>query len=223
MYSAVYSAEAERSVGQLKGEPASAGSAAPITMIQTSPTPAAESNSCNKQPLDSTMIPNTSTPSVESSSENRPISETYPGLMDDKKSETGKPGWDMDPKRGKPAINLGLIAVSLIVVCVIAYFGLKFYSMYTTGEQQSPIFSRKKLIVVRERQVLAPNKMLCVVELPDKTVLLGVTETEIKILTDIPQDKIDEFENQATVENSDRPTAASYLSDIFLRKWQGDK
>jgi flagellar biogenesis protein FliO len=130
--------------------------------------------------------------------------------------------WSPDETRGKPRINLALTFFSLLAVAGIAYITLRAYSKFLTGDKASPLF-RKKLVQIRERHALAPNKMLCVVELPDRIVLLGVSDNEINLITEIDPVKAEEYEYQPKQEAIEQPSASSYLTDVIFRKWQGSK
>jgi flagellar protein FliO/FliZ len=128
--------------------------------------------------------------------------------------------WEENEMRGKPRINLALTVFSLLLVVAIAYVALKLYAKYVMGDKDSPLF-KKKLVNIKERHALAPNKMLCVVELPDRVVLLGVSDNEINLLTEIDPAKVEEFEYQPRQEVSEQSSASSYLTDVLFRKWQG--
>lgn len=143
---------------------------------------------------------------------------------DDNKSEDPgreKPGWNEDPNRGKPEINLGRILVGLLVMSVLTYLGLMFYGKMT-GTGMAAITSKSKLMSVRERHSISPGKQLLIVDLPGKTVLLGISENDMRILTEIDPDKIEET-SPVSADGKEQPSGFSYLTDIFRRQWGRDK
>ena len=127
--------------------------------------------------------------------------------------------WKLDPERGKPKVNLPLTIGSLVVVIIVAYGALKVYSLYTGVDAAGRGLPRGKLMNIREKQMLGPNKQLCIVELPGKIVLLGITDTEMRVLTEIDPEKIPQGGlAQETGESAGTPSASSYLMDVLLRR-----
>lgn len=142
---------------------------------------------------------------------------TPPILPGDKPGETD---WRFDPNRGKPKLNIPLTIGSVIVVSLFAYAAIKLYTAYT-GMGGSSRLGRGRLMSVREKQMLGPNKQLCIVELPGKIVLLGVTDTEMKVLAELnPEDLPQPEANVKAGQDPSKPSPTSYLWDVVMRRWQ---
>lgn len=146
-----------------------------------------------------------------------------------KKDEEPPPSWDtdksgelplgQDPDRGKPRINIAMTILSLTVVCIIAWGVLKLYSGFSGAGTSLPS-GRKKLMKIKERHVIGPNKQLCLVELPGKVVLMGISETDMKILTEIDPKKIEEIEGLEERDKPEKLDGSSYLADVLVKRWQ---
>ncbi len=185
------------------------------------------------------------TPGLTSSEESEPPQEEKPDIdigfgvkgVDDSKAHDRGPagflgsgdkppgmwdsdaGWEMDPERGRPKINLPLTIGSLLVVLLVAYGALKIYSLYTGVDTAGICRPRGKLLNIREKQMIGPNKQLCIVEMPGKIVLLGITDSEMRVLTEIEPDRIPRLEDQPEMEECpDKVSPSSYFMDVFLRR-----
>lgn len=135
------------------------------------------------------------------------------------KAEEAEYGWKPDPERGNVKINWLVIIGSLVLVSLVAYGGIWVYFNFFGGNQPSLGLNRK-LLRVRDRQVLGPNKQICLVDIPGKTVLLGISETDIKILTEIDPEALSKIEENLDNAQSPRPAATSYLSGILTGKYK---
>lgn len=162
------------------------------------------------------LSPSGASPSVEQTPpQATPSAEPTKGIDEWEGIQSNEEGWKPDPNRGRPKINFPLMFGSLIVVCILAFFGLKFY-FSLPGAGGGATRTKGKLMNIREKQMVAPGKQICIVELPGKIVLLGITDSEMRVLTEIDPEKIpsqEEEESGGPVENS----ASSYLLDVFHR------
>lgn len=118
-------------------------------------------------------------------------------------------------------LNFPLYIGSIMIVSLITIVSIKFLGKYMGIPQVGG--SKKAMIKILEKQMLGPNKQFCIVEVPGKTVLIGVTETEMKVLCEIDLQSVKSFG-----ENEDKPEAAgssstNYIVDVLLRRWQGGK
>ena len=106
------------------------------------------------------------------------------------------------------AYLVSLVAVFAFVV-VMAYFASKFLS----GRFQNRTTSTGGRLL--EHLALGPNKSVCVVEIADKLLLLGVTEQQITLLGEIEDpEEIDRLRRQAVVQPIDNTAFASQLSSL---------
>lgn len=118
-------------------------------------------------------------------------------------------------------LNFPLYIGSILIVSLITILSIKFLGKYMGIPQVGG--SQKTMIKILEKQTFGPNKQFCIVEVPGKTVLIGVTENEMKVLCELDLQNVKNFG-----ENEDKPeTAASsstnYIVDVLLRRWQGGK
>jgi len=132
--------------------------------------------------------------------------------------EPAKIGWDENPDRGKPPINIPLTIASLVLVCLLAYGGIKLYGMYA-GVGSSSSGLNRNLMKIREKKSLSPGKQLCLVELPGKVVLIGISDNDMKTLVELDPEKIEEMDIKTNSEYEARPSPASYLTDVLMRRW----
>ena len=106
------------------------------------------------------------------------------------------------------AYLVSLVAVFAFVV-VMAYFASKFLS----GHFQNRTTSTGGRLL--EHLALGPNKSVCVVEIADKLLLLGVTEQQITLLGEIEDpEEIDRLRRQAVVQPIDNTAFARQLSSL---------
>ena len=113
-----------------------------------------------------------------------------------------------DPRWSTLAYLVSLVAVFAFVV-VMAYFASKFLS----GRFQNRTTSTGGRLL--EHLALGPNKSVCVVEIADKLLLLGVTEQQITLLGEIEDpEEIDRLRRQAVVQPIDNTAFASQLSSL---------
>lgn len=128
--------------------------------------------------------------------------------------DKGLEGWDEDPYRGKPRINIPWIIVSLLIVSGLAYGILKVYGYVTGGGGTS--FS-KRVMRVRERYVISPNKYLLLVELPGKVVVVGVSDNDMKVLTELDSEKVKDL-LEVPEEGEKTINPSSYLWNVIFRR-----
>ncbi|MFP4498642.1 MAG: flagellar biosynthetic protein FliO [Vulcanimicrobiota bacterium] len=212
--------EASRSVAELKGE--KTASPAPAEKVDSLQTPAPNVEKTEKTPeVKTTPEPKLSPSAGEDEKLDllAPVDENTPAGWDEEKSFDDE--WKLDPERGKPKINVGLTIFYLVMVSLIAYGALKLYSMYVGSDQNVGGFG-KKMLKIRERQMIAPNKQICLVEIPGKIVLIGVSENDMKILTEIDPEQIKDM-SLPTDSGPAPESPASYFTNILLGKRQQEK
>lgn len=106
------------------------------------------------------------------------------------------------------AYLVSLVAVFAFVV-VMAYFASKFLS----GRFQNQNTSAGGRLL--EHLPLGPNKSVCVVEIADKLLMLGVTEHQITLLGEIEDpEEIDRLRRQAVAQPVDNSAFSSQLSSL---------
>lgn len=106
------------------------------------------------------------------------------------------------------AYLVSLVAVFAFVV-VMAYFASKFLS----GRFQNQNTSAGGRLL--EHLALGPNKSVCVVEIADKLLLLGVTDHQITLLGEIEDpEEIDRLRRQAVAQPVDGSAFASQLGSL---------
>jgi flagellar biosynthetic protein FliO len=84
--------------------------------------------------------------------------------------------------------------IYLIIICLLAFVVLRFIYQ---GRKNigAPFISSNKMIRVIERQMLQPQKYLCLVEVAGRYLLLGVSEQQVTFLTEIEAIRLEEFKN----------------------------
>lgn len=110
-----------------------------------------------------------------------------------------------------PIGNTGYLLYTLgilVIVCILAYFSVRFF--YTRCGVV-PFRQNKRLINLIEKFPLSPQKTLVVVQVGNKFLLLGVTDKEINILTQLEPEVI---EAHSVMEERSIPSFNSYLSVI---------
>ena len=106
------------------------------------------------------------------------------------------------------AYLISLVAVFAFVV-VMAYFASKFLS----GRFQNRTASAGGRLL--EHLALGPNKSVCVVDIADKLLLIGVTDQQITRLGEIEDpEEIDRLRRQAVAQPVDDSAFASQLSSL---------
>ena len=107
------------------------------------------------------------------------------------------------------AYLVSLVAVFAFVV-VMAYFASRFLSGRFQSSEAS--YDGGRLL---EHLPLGPNKSVCVVEIADKVVVLGVTEHQISLLAEVEDsEEIDRLRRQAIARPADSSAFASQLSSL---------
>jgi len=118
-------------------------------------------------------------------------------------------------------LNFPLYIGSILIVSLITIASIKFLGKYMGIPQVGG--SKKTMIKILEKQMLGPNKQFCIVEVPGKTVLIGVTETEMKVLCEIDLQSIKSFGESENKPETAGSSSTNYIVDVLLRKWQGGK
>ena len=118
-------------------------------------------------------------------------------------------------------LNFPLYIGSILIVSLITILSIKFLGKYMGIPQVGG--SKKAMIKILEKQMLGPNKQFCIVEVPGKTVLVGVTENEMKVLCEIDLQNIKNFEESEEKTGTAAGSSTNYIVDVLLRKWQGGK
>ncbi|MCD4782492.1 MAG: flagellar biosynthetic protein FliO [Candidatus Eremiobacteraeota bacterium] len=117
------------------------------------------------------------------------------------------------------------VAFSLIAICVVVYFFLRFFGKFMGGG--SAFGNKKAMIKILEKQTLGTNKQVCIIEVPGKTVLVGITENEMNVLCELDTETVEEFNEKTGEEKREaqesKPSAVNYLTDVFLRRFQSGK
>jgi len=154
------------------------------------------------------------------------------GVVENKNPDD-KTWWEKEEKNAKKKVRgrevdlayLMRVAFSLIAICIVVYLFLRFFGKYISG---GVAFGKNKtMIKILEKQTVGPNRQFCVVEVPGKTVLVGMTENEMNVLCEIDNKAVEEFyedtdEDKREVGES-KPSTVNYLTDVFLRRFQGGK
>jgi flagellar biogenesis protein FliO len=138
------------------------------------------------------------------------------GVLKDETPVTG----NIDPPTKSP-VNIPLTIMSMLAVCFLAYFLLKVFGKYLG--QLPGAGTKKKMINIVDKTLVAPNKQICIVEVPGKTILIGITDNEINMLCELDDNAVTEFIEPAEVKEVAPSSAMSYLTDVFTKKWQGGK
>lgn len=119
----------------------------------------------------------------------------------------------------KSSINIPLTILWLLVVCLLAYVLLKVFGKYLGGTV--PGAGGNRMINILEKQMLGPNKQICIMEVPGKIVLVGITENEMNVLCELDSESVKEFRENSDKGDSSKSPSLNYLSDVLLRRWQG--
>lgn len=161
-----------------------------------------------------------------------------PAAVVDNRNADDKSWWTKKGGKGKSEVKgrevslayLTRVAISLIAICVVVYLFLRFFGKYIGGA--GAFGNKKAMIKILEKQTIGPNKQFCIIEVPGKTVLVGITENEMNVLCELNTEIVEEFcekTNEKTT-NEDKsesqeskPSAVSYLTDVFLRRFQSGK
>lgn len=81
-----------------------------------------------------------------------------------------------------------MVLFSLAIVCLLAMVVLRV--VYSKAGLSLKGFSKDKLINVIDRQMLQPNRMIYIVEAAGKYLLIGVSDGNISILTELDKDTV---------------------------------
>jgi len=110
------------------------------------------------------------------------------------------------------------IIISLLFVLSIAYLVFQFLN------KKNPLFSKGQFIKVIENTFIAPNKSISIVEVGNRFLILGVTEQNITLLTEITDQQIIAFwqEKQHTVSEPNN-SFSNYLSAFLEKKIEKDE
>ncbi len=195
-----------------KASPVKEKTASPVDNKSLTSSPEPESGEAEKVPATTDDSGNKG--NSEGTPESAPASPLAP-MKDDYlfgKEDTGYTG---------VKLNFPLYIGSILIVSLITIVSIKFLGKYMGIPQVGG--SQKSMIKILEKQTLGPNKQFCIVEVPGKTVLIGVTENEMKVLCELDFKDVKSFG-----EIEDKPATAgssstNYIVDVLLRKWQGGK
>lgn len=107
------------------------------------------------------------------------------------------------------------VVFSLAIVLGVAYLIFQFLS------KRSPLFTRGQFITIIENTFIAPNKSISIVEVGNRFLIVGVTEQNITLLTEITDNQVIAIfkekkngnENDQT-NNSFEGYLASFLSKV---------
>ncbi|MCE1247198.1 MAG: flagellar biosynthetic protein FliO [Firmicutes bacterium] len=240
--SAVYGAEKTLPIDELKGKTPAAESTATATPAATaSPADKTGTAAVEKQETASPAPAVSSTPAGSATAAPAPVKSDSPApkasespakgskskdksedqidLFSILKDETPVNG-DVSPPTKSP-VNIPLTLLSMLAVCLLAYVLLRVFGKHL-GNITMP-GSRKRMINIIDKQVIAPNKQVCVVEVPGKTILIGMTDNDINMLCELDQKAVAEFKEPEEVKEAAPSSAVSYLTDVFMKKWPGGK
>ena len=118
-------------------------------------------------------------------------------------------------------VNFPLYIGSILMVSLITFVSIKFLGKYMGIPQVGG--SNKNMIKIIEKQMIGPNKQFCIVEVPGKTVLIGITESEMKVLCELDSESVREYRDNDKKVNVSEGSSTNYMVDVLLRKWQGGK
>ncbi len=109
-----------------------------------------------------------------------------------------EPEWIDQPDTGrdreldrKMSKRLGMTVVALIVVSFLVYFFVRFLASNKINIPALGIGQNSSLIKIIDRQALAPNKALYIVDIAGKILLLGLAENSINYLSEIERDSVE--------------------------------
>lgn len=157
---------------------------------------------------------------TESTENKEPVSEPLPFSKDLKNA--AKPDETITGGAPSPLSNPKYLLTSflmLLVVCVLAFFSIKFIS-----KGSGPISLKgKRLIRFVERLVLSPQKSIMIFQVAGRYYLVGVTEQGMNLLAELDNASVDkELENLG--QDGNAPSFSQYLSNLgFGSKGGGGK
>lgn len=121
-------------------------------------------------------------------------------------------------------INIPLTIWSLLLVSLLAYIVLKVYGKHISGGMGLKFGTKKRLINILDKHSITPNKQICIVEVPGKIILVGITENEIKLLCELEHDLVHEKQDvKESAQQEPASESSGYLADVLAKKWQEGK
>lgn len=104
-------------------------------------------------------------------------------------------------------LSLISMVLSVALICLLAYFVTR--KLGTNGMLSGIQNQSSTKIKVYERMVLAPNKSLMVVRVCERWLVLGISNENISLITELTE------EQAKTFTDNDKKTASSGFMDIF--------
>lgn len=118
-------------------------------------------------------------------------------------------GFDTDP------ISLFTKAIGLVLVfSLLLYLSLRAYKYLVQGKSAGGQFPR---IRVLGSSLIGPKKSLCMVDVLDHLLVLGVTDSQITVLLELPWEKLDEGLKRSLLEEKASTSTVSFSA--LLKNW----
>lgn len=109
-----------------------------------------------------------------------------------------------------------MVLFSLAIVCLLAMLVLRV--VYSKAGLSLKGFSKEKLINVIDRQMLQPNRMIYIVEAAGKYLLIGVSDGNISILTELDKDTVLAKGVNPTGVNQNIGSFPQYFANLLSKK-----
>lgn len=90
--------------------------------------------------------------------------------------------------------TLSRIGISLLVIIVVIY-GSVFLLKKLSGQRLGG-GARGKTVKIIEQTYIAPKKSVCLLKMADRAILIGITDTNINLLTECNWDELPEMQKQ---------------------------
>lgn len=123
-----------------------------------------------------------------------------------------------DPLANIP--SLSTIVGYLVIVCVVAYFSLRFF--YGRGGALRRLGVSRRFIRILDQQPLAQNRSLMIIEVGGKGHLLGVTDQTISYLSPIDMETLPKDSSDGGKTDNNFTPFNSYLGALS-RRWKRNK
>ena len=118
-------------------------------------------------------------------------------------------GIDIDP------VSLFTKAIGLVLFfSLLLYLSLRAYKYLVRGNSTGGQSPRIRVI---GSSLIGPKKSLCMVDVLDHLLVLGVTDTQITVLLELPWEKLDEGLKRSLLEEKGSPSTVSFSA--LLKNW----
>jgi flagellar biosynthetic protein FliO len=108
------------------------------------------------------------------------------------------------------------LVLALLVISGAIYLTLRIF--YGSGMSVGITQGRKRALRILEKQALTPQKFLCVVEAAERCYLLGVSDSQISMLTELDREKVAALHPQGEPSSVEMSAWQACLTGLFTKK-----